>query len=201
MINKLLFPVWIVALLSVPQARAQESISKGSPELSCLKASVQVFDRPAYVKCWDRCGGSYGYGKCPQISDTPGTKPEHFCHGDPGRTICTSWITDWPITYLSAPQEQALDASEIPPCLQKQIDEIKTQHVWNPPAQINEYVYKGKTTYLASSDCCDQFQPLYDAECRMICSPGGGFSGHGDGKCPDFEEDAAFVRLIWKDRR
>ena len=41
-----------------------------------------------------------------------------------------------------------------------------------------------RPVYLFTPTCCDQFNPLYDADGRYICAPSGGFSGSGDGKCP-----------------
>lgn len=41
-----------------------------------------------------------------------------------------------------------------------------------------------RPVYLFTPLCCDQFNPLYDAEGRFICAPSGGFGGVGDGKCP-----------------
>lgn len=38
--------------------------------------------------------------------------------------------------------------------------------------------------YLVMAPCCDQFNRLYDAEARYICSPSGGFGGSGEGDCP-----------------
>jgi len=86
-------------------------------------------------------------------------------------------------------------------CINKKITKIKSQAKWNPPAEVNEYIYQGKHVYLFSADCCDQYNELYDESCNYICSPFGGFSGAGDGKCTDFSSTAQFVRLVWKDLR
>ncbi|MFG6415875.1 DUF6970 domain-containing protein [Roseateles sp. DC23W] len=43
---------------------------------------------------------------------------------------------------------------------------------------------RGQPVYLVLSMCCDQFNPLYDAQGRYICAPSGGFAGGGDGRCP-----------------
>lgn len=69
----------------------------------------------------------------------------------------------------------------------------------NAPVQIEEYVYKGKTVYLFTAQCCDQYNVLYDDSCKMICAPSGGFIGKGDGKCEDFSKMARLVKLIWKE--
>jgi hypothetical protein len=90
---------------------------------------------------------------------------------------------------------------EPPNCVQKRIEEIKTEPKWNPPAEVNEYIYKGQHVYLFSSNCCDQYIMLYDGNCSFICAPSGGITGKGDGKCADFYETAKLIKLVWKDTR
>jgi len=41
----------------------------------------------------------------------------------------------------------------------------------------------GVQYFFIKSDCCDQFDELYDADCNYVCAPSGGFSGGGDGQC------------------
>lgn len=89
----------------------------------------------------------------------------------------------------------------LPECIQQKIVAIKAQPKWNPPARVDEYLYNGKRVYLFSSDCCDQFNQLYDVNCNYICAPGGGITGKGDGKCSDFKTAAQFIRTVWKDER
>lgn len=91
--------------------------------------------------------------------------------------------------------------ANLPSCVQQKIDSIKKQPKWNPPAEVNEYTYQGKTVYLFSAPCCDQYTTLYDIDCNYLCAPGGGFTGKGDGKCADFNTAATHVRLVWKDGR
>jgi hypothetical protein len=90
---------------------------------------------------------------------------------------------------------------ETPACIQQRIDQIKSQPRWNPPAEVIEYIYQGKRVFLFSSPCCDQFNTVYDENCKAVCAPSGGYSGKGDGKCPDFNANAKLVRQIWKDER
>ncbi len=90
---------------------------------------------------------------------------------------------------------------ELPACVQQKIEQIKAQARWNPPAEVNEYIYNGKTTFLFTSDCCDQYIMLYDDQCNLICAPAGGITGKGDGKCTDFYNTAKLIRMIWKDPR
>lgn len=89
----------------------------------------------------------------------------------------------------------------IPICIQQKIDQIKKQPKWNPPAEVHQYDYKGKRVFYFSSNCCDQYNVVYDDNCNYVCAPGGGYTGKGDGKCPDFKENAKEVRLVWKDER
>ncbi|MGE5520319.1 MAG: DUF6970 domain-containing protein [Candidatus Dadabacteria bacterium] len=89
----------------------------------------------------------------------------------------------------------------VPPCIEQKINTIKAQPKWNPPAQVDEYMYKGQIVYLFSGNCCDQYNELYDASCTYLCAPSGGITGKGDGKCTDFSTAATLVRTIWKDNR
>ncbi|MGK2861249.1 MAG: DUF6970 domain-containing protein [Chitinophagaceae bacterium] len=89
----------------------------------------------------------------------------------------------------------------MPVCIQQKINSILQEPKWNPPAEVNEYIFKGKPVYLFTSNCCDQYDSLYDKDCNFICAPAGGFTGKGDGKCVDFFKNARFTKLIWKDAR
>jgi len=89
----------------------------------------------------------------------------------------------------------------LPLCIQQKIEAIRKEPRWNPPAEIHEYRYAGKTVYLFSSPCCDQYNTAFDADCNYICAPSGGITGKGDRKCEDFSTNAQFVRLVWKDDR
>ena len=91
--------------------------------------------------------------------------------------------------------------SSIPECVLHRIDEIKKLPKWSPPAEVSEYMYNGKKVYLFTADCCDQFIILADDACNPVCAPSGGITGKGDGKCPDFDEKAQLLRVLWKDDR
>ena len=91
--------------------------------------------------------------------------------------------------------------TDLPPCVKLWIEAVKRQRVWNPAAQVTAYRYKGETVYLLSADCCDKYLKLVDSNCDYICAPSGGFTGKGDGKCVDFNEDAELIKVVWKDDR
>ncbi|MCB9230839.1 MAG: hypothetical protein H6581_04215 [Bacteroidia bacterium] len=52
--------------------------------------------------------------------------------------------------------------------------------------RVEKWEVDGETFYYTEADCCDQFNLLYDLNCAQICAPTGGFSGQGDGLCPQF---------------
>ena len=45
--------------------------------------------------------------------------------------------------------------------------------------------------------CCDFFNEVYDDKCNYLGAPDGGFTGKGDGKIPDFFEEAKSEKLVW----
>jgi hypothetical protein len=89
----------------------------------------------------------------------------------------------------------------VPSCIAKRIEELKSQPKQNPPASIEQYEYMGKTVYLFSAPCCDFYNVLVDENCNQLCAPSGGFTGKGDGKCPNFNKEAKYIKLVWKDER
>ena len=111
-------------------------------------------------------------------------------------TVLASETCDKKKKTSTSPEEQS-----IPTCIQAKIDSIKKLPRFNPPAEVNEYVYKDKRVFFFSSDCCDQFNLLFDENCNYVCAPTGGITGKGDMKCTDFTEKAKLVRLVWKDPR
>ena len=89
---------------------------------------------------------------------------------------------------------------EIPSCIERKIDELKSEAVWNPPAQIWKWETDENTYYYITSDCCDQWNYLYDEQCNVVCAPDGGITGMGDGNCPELSEPIV-KSLIWSDDR
>jgi len=45
--------------------------------------------------------------------------------------------------------------------------------------------YAGGPAYLIPSPCCDKYDYLYDSRGVILCAPSGGFTGRGDGSCPE----------------
>jgi hypothetical protein len=88
-----------------------------------------------------------------------------------------------------------------PAFVDRLIARLAAQPKTNPPASVWQYRYHDRTVYYIPPSCCDVPSELYAGDGGRICSPDGGFSGGGDGKCPDFFETRSGERLIWADDR
>jgi hypothetical protein len=81
------------------------------------------------------------------------------------------------------------------------IGQLETQPVANPPAFIASYEYKGETVYFVPQRCCDVMSVVYRSDGAVMCHADGGFTGAGDGRCPDFFAERRNERVIWRDPR
>lgn len=88
----------------------------------------------------------------------------------------------------------------VPGCIEQMINDLKKKEVRNPPVSVWEWNVDGKTYYYITADCCDQYNVLYDENCNIVCAPDGGFTGGGDGNCPEFKGEI-LKTLIWSDPR
>ena len=93
------------------------------------------------------------------------------------------------------------ELNEVPSCVNDKINETKSQKIRNPPGSVWQYMYNGQTVYFIPQYCCDIPSVLLDENCNSICSPDGGLTGNGDGKCPDFFTTRTEEKLIWSDDR
>lgn len=91
--------------------------------------------------------------------------------------------------------------SSNPKWVDQLISTFKTETVGNPPQFIWRYDYKGQEVYFIPAQCCDQYSQLYNASGSLMCAPDGGFTGRGDGRCPDFFTLRTDETLIWQDTR
>ena len=90
---------------------------------------------------------------------------------------------------------------EVPSCIKAMIEEFKSQPVQNPPIEVWQWIKDdGEVFYYVTSPCCDQYNYVHNTDCEQVCAPSGGYTGKGDGKCPDLEENVV-QNLIWKDER
>jgi len=81
------------------------------------------------------------------------------------------------------------------------IKELESEPVANPPAFLARYDYRGQVVYYLPPRCCDIPSSVYSATGAVICQADGGFSGDGDGRCPDFFELRKNEEIIWRDPR
>lgn len=87
----------------------------------------------------------------------------------------------------------------VPGWLQELIDGFEEVGVLYSPHYVWSYRYNGERVYYVPPRCCDVMSVLYDVYGVRICHPGGGFSGNGDGQCPDFFDERTDEVLIWED--
>jgi Domain of unknown function (DUF6970) len=88
-----------------------------------------------------------------------------------------------------------------PDWLSSLIRNLETQAVQNPPLSIARYEYKGQFVYYVPPRCCDVWGDLYQSDGAVLCHPDGGFTGRGDGRCPDFFADRKNELIVWRDPR
>ena len=81
------------------------------------------------------------------------------------------------------------------------ISQLENEPVANPPAFLARYDYGGRIVYYLPARCCDIASSLYDIGGVVICHPDGGFTGNGDGRCPDFFARRTNESIVWRDPR
>ncbi|MEZ5501035.1 MAG: VOC family protein [Steroidobacteraceae bacterium] len=93
-------------------------------------------------------------------------------------------------------------AEESPPgFVSELIDKSSAAPVTNPPTSIWQYRFRDQLVFYVPPSCCDEPSALYDQDGRVICSPDGGLTGKGDGRCPDFFDERTEEKLLWRDKR
>lgn len=98
------------------------------------------------------------------------------------------------LTFLMGSCEKIDVPKGTPKCIKKKIKEENSKCL----DKVYEYSYQGETVYLfVPANCPDALYTLYNKNCNLICSPSGGLSGNGDGKCPDFYQQATNKQLIY----
>ena len=98
----------------------------------------------------------------------------------------------------SCDEEEELDTSYIDVCILEKADELEAKGDSAYVIYIGQYIYNNQIVYLFTSECCDMFNYVLDRNCDPVCAPSGGISGHGDGTCPDFYDNALLIRTVWE---
>ena len=88
--------------------------------------------------------------------------------------------------------------SKLPDWLKNRIAKIEATPKFAEATAIWKIKYKKKDAYLFVAPCCDQFSSLYNAAGLALCSPSGGITGRGDGKCPDSITPKTKFVVVWK---
>lgn len=97
------------------------------------------------------------------------------------------------------PRKKIDNNKVLPKCIANSIDRLQQEAVQNPQAQVWKWETDRGVYYYFNAPCCDRMSRLVDTHCLQICAPDGGFTGRGDGKCPEFNN--VKKTLIWKDER
>lgn len=95
------------------------------------------------------------------------------------------------------PKNQGIN---MPGCLTALIDSMKRYPKVNLPESVTHYTYKGRSVYYVVSGCCDQFNEVYDENCKSLGAPDGGITGKGDNKLPDFYSQVTDKKVVWENK-
>lgn len=76
------------------------------------------------------------------------------------------------------------------------IDEF--EQALDPPTLVARYDYHGQVVYYVGPRCCDVPSTLYSSAGTILCSPDGGYTGDGDGRCPDFFAQRRNEKVLWR---
>jgi len=87
---------------------------------------------------------------------------------------------------------------EYPACLQSSIDFILRSAPIIPREKIKKYLYNGEEVFLIDTFISDVPAVVVTWDCVTICEFGGVLGGN---TCPDFHENAIFIKTVWTDPR
>lgn len=93
--------------------------------------------------------------------------------------------------------ETKKEQATLPDWLRARIVEYERLPARGAPSSIWRITHQGSPAFYLVSPCCDQFNPLLDARGGEICSPSGGFTGAGDGKCPKPMDAGTEAIRVW----
>lgn len=96
----------------------------------------------------------------------------------------------------SPPPPDAPSAS-LPEWLRIKTGQFEALPADRAPLGVWRITHKGKSAFYLVSPCCDQYNPLFNAEGNEICNPSGGFTGKGDGRCPTPMDRGTKAALVW----
>lgn len=142
--------------------------------------------------------GASGDGRCPTVVDAGTTPQLAWVHpGNPSPTFGPP-----PPEPAETPVVAGTPRPPRPPLpawLEAQVVVWERQgHGDAAGLSVLRLQHNGATAYLVYAGCCDMYNTLYDAEGRELCSPSGGITGEGDGKCPTPGDPGTKPVLVWE---
>lgn len=117
------------------------------------------------------------------------------------RLLGWALVSSLPLLALQCSDSNREPAPECSASIQTKITELQALPKGNPGYEVWQYTYQGHKVYLVTSSCCDDYTTLYDECLNVLCAPSGGFTGKGDGRCPEFYQLSADRQLVWRDPR
>jgi hypothetical protein len=99
----------------------------------------------------------------------------------------------------SAPSTR-VEVAGVPGWLRIRLADYDAQTGPGAPRAVYAVAYGGATAYYVQSGCCDQLDPLVDADGKLLCHPTGGYTGRGDEKCIAKLPPADQRREVWRHR-
>lgn len=94
--------------------------------------------------------------------------------------------------------EESAPAVTLPDWLQEKITGFDALPEDHAPLAVWQITHKGLPAYFLISPCCDQYNPLFDAQGKTLCYPSGGIVGRGDGQCPYPADRGRPILLLWQ---
>ncbi len=84
------------------------------------------------------------------------------------------------------------DAADVFPCAA----EVTAEVPYFTITDAEVWVWNGDAVYRVWMRTAEGWSVVYDLSCTYACAPSGGYTGQGDGLCPDFEDEAAYSHAI-----
>lgn len=102
-----------------------------------------------------------------------------------------------PSSSAASTSQPSPSSTSLPEWLRVKIAQYEALPADRAPLGIWRIAHDGRAAYYLYSPCCDQYNPLLSAEGNEICNPSGGFTGRGDGKCPEPMDRGTKAALVW----
>ena len=98
----------------------------------------------------------------------------------------------------SSSPSNRVEVAGLPEWLRIRLADYDAQSGPSAPRAVFEVPYGNGVAYYVQAGCCDQLDPLIDANGVIVCYPTGGYTGRGDGKCLQELPVVAHRREVWR---